>query len=129
MSEKIVVGKDKWTPSPDTPGWLVERRHPAVLNPMKVIPSPDRCFYCGAHLVTCGTSLHGRPTPDNLKTYDHRIPRIKGGQRGKNLIISCYRCNVDKGALAMEEYRLVLAYRAGKIGEADQLYKFWGEEK
>lgn len=44
------------------------------------------CFYCG---VECGGRFH----------WDHRVPLVVGGQSSReNLVVSCPKCNLRKGA-------------------------------
>lgn len=73
-----------------------------------------RCFYCGSRLSRRNT------------TIDHLIPLSKGGSdKPRNKVDCCLDCNRDKGCLMPEEWRLVLAYRFGRIGRAGM--RFWGE--
>lgn len=120
---------EKWSPSPDTPTWLTERRHPAVLNPLKIKLLPNEfCYYCGLPLVEARIPL-GQCPPDNLKTWDHKTPTARGGPNTRdNLVSACYGCNSDKANMTLEEWRLVLAYREGIIRDASHVYKFWAEE-
>jgi hypothetical protein len=116
-----------WKPSPDTPGWLIERRHPAITNPLKVKLLDEFCFYCGLQLAEVRLPT-GQSPPDNMKTLDHMIPIARGGLGEHNLVAACWGCNTDKGNLTTEEYRLVLAYRAGIVRDASHVYRFWAEE-
>lgn len=51
------------------------------------------CWYCGTKL---GDRWH----------VDHQHPFLKGGTDDlSNLVPSCRKCNLNKGALAIEEYR------------------------
>lgn len=72
---------------------------------------PTPCWYCGLNLT-------------RRKTWDHVVPKAKGGYNfPSNLVIACKRCNTDKAALTLEEYRMYLysqksveALRRGKNG-------------
>lgn len=50
-----------------------------------------RCYHCRRvtllTLVRCPMQA----------TRDHLIPRSKGGGEGENVVLSCYKCNQDKG--------------------------------
>lgn len=72
------------------------------------------CWYCGRECTRSG------------QTRDHVVPRSEGG-RGVT-VLACGRCNRLKASLSVEEFRLVLAYRRGKIGSAKEAFQFWGEE-
>jgi len=61
------------------------------------------CFYCGELI------------PRNKITKDHKQPQSRGGGAHGNLVKACKPCNCDKGALTLEEYRLVVAFRKGKV--------------
>ena len=51
------------------------------------------CIYCGAPLSVTGV------------TYDHIIPRSRGGSRGlENITISCETCNAAKGSMSVEDF-------------------------
>lgn len=70
-----------------------------------------RCCYCNCQLVL-PKSGQTTPFPDNMRTRDHIIPKILGGKTTyDNLVISCYKCNMEKGRLLHSEYQAVLAYR------------------
>lgn len=57
------------------------------------------CSYCG---IECTNSS---VTSLTYATIDHRIPKAKGGTNAKhNMILSCLKCNRDKGELSPEEY-------------------------
>lgn len=43
--------------------------------------------------------------PLNEATKDHKIPASRGGKtEPDNLVLSCAKCNAEKGALTPEEY-------------------------
>jgi 5-methylcytosine-specific restriction endonuclease McrA len=55
------------------------------------------CQYCG------------RVPPRDELTIDHVIPRSKGGRSTwDNVVLSCYRCNLDKASKTLEEAGLRL---------------------
>ena len=58
-----------------------------------------RCWYCGCE-------LH----PDHFHV-DHQIPKSSGGSSDiDNLVASCERCNMVKGTLSIEEFRIRMKY-------------------
>jgi 5-methylcytosine-specific restriction endonuclease McrA len=73
-----------------------------------------QCYYCGRKLTK--------------KEYseDHVVPRCKGGSdKPYNKVPSCKKCNVEKGCLSLEEYRVVIAYRRGLLSKIN--ISFFGE--
>ena len=62
------------------------------------------CYYCGKH----------------GGTKDHVIPKSKGGTR---TVECCGKCNHTKADLSVEEFRAVMAVRAGVL-DASDLHKF-----
>ena len=67
----------------------------------------------------------GVKTPRTMRTKDHVVPRCqderpKGTRRVK--VDACYGCNQDKGGLTLEEYRLIVAFRAGVQPMSDVLF-------
>lgn len=58
--------------------------------------SHRKCWYCGK-------SFHStRPT------FDHQIPRSRGGGGGENLVLACKQCNNRKADMDVETYRYFL---------------------
>lgn len=56
--------------------------------------SNTRCYYCNEKVGI------------NYRTVDHKIPVSRGGETiATNLVMSCERCNSEKGFLTEEEYR------------------------
>ncbi|MDU5261347.1 MAG: HNH endonuclease, partial [Clostridium celatum] len=56
--------------------------------------SNKRCYYCN----------HG--VKESYRTIDHKIPVSRGGFTiPENLVMSCEKCNIEKGFLTEEEYR------------------------
>lgn len=56
--------------------------------------SNERCYYCNDKVGI------------NYRTVDHKTPVSRGGLTvGKNLVMSCQKCNSEKGFLTEEEYR------------------------
>lgn len=43
-------------------------------------------------------------------------------------VTACRDCNQDKGHLTLEEYRVVVAFRYGKLDKLKE-FKFYGEDK
>lgn len=57
------------------------------------------CFYCGEFTVPMFTS--GRMEDYNA-TVDHILPKSRGGvDHIDNCVISCYKCNYEKGSLSL----------------------------
>lgn len=62
-----------------------------------------RCFYCQQRLHR-----------DNY-TLDHKLPVSRGGGTNiKNVVLSCYWCNVDKGSLTTDEYQYKQLHNAAQ---------------
>jgi len=81
------------------------------------------CFYCG-------TALTASHNAADQQTTDHLQPRHRGGHSvAANRVDACRKCNLDKGGLTLEEYRVVVAYRRGvlRLAELGKIVKFWGE--
>lgn len=75
---------------------------------------PDSfCFYCGRS-VQHVKQIPGTRPPKDARTVDHIVPQCRGGKRGP-LVTACLGCNEDKHALTLDEYRVVVALRAGAI--------------
>ena len=51
-----------------------------------------RCHYCKD------------PLEIEDATWDHVIPKSKGGKRGSNLVVACKRCNSAKGDMPISEF-------------------------
>jgi len=48
-----------------------------------------------------------RPLTPETATLDHLVPKVHGGvSEGWNLVVSCEKCNLDKGDLTEEEFRI-----------------------
>jgi hypothetical protein len=79
--------------------------------------APNRCFYCDKAL--------SRKT----KTKDHVQPKSRNGSptSKRNIVDACHPCNTLKGCLTLEEFRVVMAYRAGYISRAKM--RFPGENR
>jgi 5-methylcytosine-specific restriction endonuclease McrA len=72
-----------------------------------------KCFYCHCKVYRYKTPA-GRIQPLNTLTKDHLVPKCRGGQSTpENKVISCLRCNVEKGQLTVGEYMAVLEFRKG----------------
>lgn len=72
---------------------------------------PHHCFYCGRVLLTrprrSPSWPHGRPKP-NQRTFDHVLPRSRGGGRledSQNQVACCHPCNGKKDNLTIEQFR------------------------
>jgi 5-methylcytosine-specific restriction endonuclease McrA len=79
-------------------------------------PSIYRCFYCDRALSRA------------KKTRDHLQPKSRNGSSHSHNIVDCCRqCNLLKGCLTLEEFRVVIAYRRGIIDNPK--FKFPGELK
>lgn len=84
--------------------------------------SPESfCFYCGRSVCAWKQKL-GMPPPPDMRTADHLHPKSKGGTK---IVTACHKCNDEKRDLTLDEYRLIRAFRAGKIGLPE--YKFAAE--
>ena len=55
-----------------------------------------RCFYCNNPMKVFLETKD--PTP-NYATFDHKIPKSKGGKNTQdNIVLACWKCNRSKGA-------------------------------
>jgi 5-methylcytosine-specific restriction endonuclease McrA len=73
-----------------------------------------RCFYCDQALSRA------------KKTHDHLQPKSRNGSnKPHNIVNACRQCNCLKGQLTLQEFRVVMAYRHGLVGEPE--FKFPGE--
>ena len=80
------------------------------------LPHDRFCYYCGRKLTR------------QKATKDHMIPQSKGGSDLRsNIVDACRTCNGSKGNLTVEEFRLVMAFRAVVINRP--AFKFPGELK
>lgn len=97
------------------------------------------CFYCGREIHDGRPPKRGiidklLPPPTNkdwaFATRDHIIPKSRGGGLDPTIVWCCMECNQEKGALTIEEYRVVKAFRYGYISRNLSLldeFKFHGE--
>lgn len=71
-----------------------------------------RCWFCGHRM---GMS----PSNPFFRTWDHIVPRSKGGTDDAwNLVRACRTCNVNKASKSLEEFRFFVGIR-----------EFWGENR
>lgn len=61
-----------------------------------------QCYYCGVTLTRRG---------HHKITWDHRVPKSKGGNGKENLVPACFVCNQDKGIMTEDEFMFVLEKR------------------
>ena len=74
-------------------------RKSKVLGFCKQHQIEPRCAYCGAK---------------EKLTYDHIIPKSKGGgRRGGNILLSCVECNEKKKDMSVKDF--LLKYRKSNI--------------
>lgn len=88
-----------------------------------------RCFYCDTEFAG-PVQAKDRLRQDQW-TRDHLFPRSRGGGKGRNIILSCVRCNRLKGdrlptrdELKRAQAIHVRVERLGKIFDA----AFWSEQ-
>ena len=88
--------------------------------------SPESfCFYCG-QVVQRVEQIKGTRPPKYARTVDHIVPQCRGGRKGP-IVTACLGCNEDKHALTFDEYRVVVAFRAGLLPLPE--YKFAAEQR
>jgi 5-methylcytosine-specific restriction endonuclease McrA len=96
------------------------------------------CFYCGVELTPPPKLARHQKFifPETTRTWDHQIPKSRGGHNiAHNRVPCCQGCNVDKGGLTAEEYRVVVAFRNGLVQKPDVLFNaerlesLWPKEK
>jgi 5-methylcytosine-specific restriction endonuclease McrA len=84
-----------------------------------------QCFYCGI-VTTNPPKLRKKEKftfPATSLTWDHVVPKCRGGRYLRNnKVPACQGCNIDKGGLTQEEYRVVIAFRNGLVGKPDVLF-------
>jgi 5-methylcytosine-specific restriction endonuclease McrA len=71
-----------------------------------------RCFYCGFPIATA--ERRDWILIKQRRTYnaDHKIPKKRGGgDEDENMVCACYRCNMQKGASTVDEFRLICGLR------------------
>lgn len=93
-----------------------------ILNNANSRSGDTCCCYCGVQMLI--REKRDPPHPQRL-TRDHVVPRSKGGRL---IVECCSKCNLDKGILSLEEFRLVLAYRNGKIPGCADKFRFHKED-
>jgi len=81
------------------------------------------CWYCGNKLL----GRTKRHPERNRTSLDHQQPKSKGGNWAGNTVMSCVVCNHDKAELTLEEYRLLVMFRAGKVKMPVDKMLFYGE--
>lgn len=70
-----------------------------------------RCWYCGC--VTIFRASIGGGYLENESHFDHQKPYVKGGEMSiENLVLACGKCNLSKGKLSVEEFRIAVRKRA-----------------
>ena len=88
------------------------------------------CYYCGVLLTKPpgGKLFKGIKFLSTMHTWDHLIPRAKGGTL-RDKVRACHECNTTKGILSVEEFRIVLAMHRNFDGAAmiATPMKFYGE--
>lgn len=66
---------------------------------------------CGGHCGYCGIKLK-----NNKFEIEHRQPKSRGGRDNPNNILpACRPCNIRKGPLTVEEFRIQLSADIGRI--------------
>ncbi len=90
-----------------------------------------RCFFCGVHvklneddsLPRDWLILRSRGN-NRIMVPDHAYPKVRGGEdRADNRVPACRPCNTAKGALTVDEFRFVRAFRTRDLN-----FRFHGEE-
>jgi 5-methylcytosine-specific restriction endonuclease McrA len=75
--------------------YVPERRTPAFTRFNVFLRDGWRCQYCGEHFST------------HDLTFDHVIPRSRGGQTTwDNIVTACHPCNLHKGSATPNEARM-----------------------
>jgi hypothetical protein len=68
-----------------------------------------RCRYCRT------TFNWDDPQSDFYPTWDHKVPKSKGGGKGDNLVLACKRCNQEKGQMSVAEFMEYLDVTTGCV--------------
>lgn len=88
------------------PAWVLEPasapKHPVSKRTAFHEANGWKCHYCGVKVVPAFTD--GAPQTQ-WASVDHRIPRVRGGGGGDNLVTACFSCNSKKGALTEVEFQ------------------------
>ncbi|MGI4798518.1 MAG: HNH endonuclease [Janthinobacterium lividum] len=68
----------------------------------------ERQNWCCCH---CGTRIDGDSWQENAPTFEHVIPRSRGGTDDPgNLVAACRRCNGERSSAYWPEHRRALAH-------------------
>ena len=82
-----------------------------------------RCFYCGFPITEDKPRDWLLINQRRAFAADHKQPRNRGGaDTDDNLVCACWRCNSQKGAHTVDEYRLVRGLRCRDLN-----ISFFGE--
>lgn len=67
-----------------------------------------RCWYCGVEIVKRALKKGSRHSGAywNTKTKDHVLATSNGGMTKWNIVPACLRCNTQKAALTVDEFRI-----------------------
>lgn len=76
------------------------------------------CFYCY-------TSFDwDDPGSEFYPTWDHKIPKSKGGGKGRNLVLACRRCNQEKRDMSVAEFIEYLEVTKGCVGPGQRAIRW-----
>lgn len=88
------------------------------------------CFYCERRLIKPFSARRkDGGQPGRMATFDHVIPKSRGGGRGENLVLACYKCNHEKGSLRPEEWQNGMTKDNKGFRLIDSGWVWIGEEK
>src|SRR5690349_9355734 len=76
------------------------------------------CFYCHT------TFNWDDPESDFYPTWDHKIPKSKGGGKGFNLVMACRQCNTEKGTMSVAEFVEYLEVTKGCVGKVQRMIRW-----
>ena len=80
------------------------------------------CFYCST------TFNWDDEHSEFYPTWDHKIPRAKGGGKGSNLVLACKRCNQEKATMSVAEFREYLEVTRGCAGQVQRMIR-WAKHR
>lgn len=65
----------------------------------------ERCVFCGKGMWVAGFHQPGKKSLE--ATIEHIIPKSVGGKNGENLTCSCKGCNLTRGTMDFDLFKLI----------------------
>jgi 5-methylcytosine-specific restriction endonuclease McrA len=78
-----------------------------------------------AHCFYCRTTFNwDDPQSEFYPTWDHKIPKSKGGGKGRNLVLACRRCNQEKADMSVADFVEYLDVTKGCVSTAQRTIRW-----